>query len=40
MPAHTAAKMTFPRPAATLKLQLVRRPRTATRPRHEAAVLT
>ena len=39
MPAHTAARMTFRRPARTLELQLVRSPQTAGRPHHEAAVL-
>jgi len=39
MPAHTAARMTFRRPARTLELQLVRSPQTAGPPHHEAAVL-
>ena len=38
MPAHTAARMTFRRPARTLKLQLVRSPQTAGPPHHEVAV--
>jgi len=35
MPAHTAARMTFHRPARTLKLQLVRCPHTAGPPHHK-----